>query len=138
MTDDNYDVKMQDMDTLHIPVSEQYIYVFGEIGGTRKVYLPQDRKWYLSDIIANGGGTSPQAKIGSINVIRAVDGKPVSKSYDFGKYLKNLEVAHNPEIQAGDLVYVPNVKRPDIGSVWTTFGIFNIFRSLFPSLPGSF
>jgi hypothetical protein len=138
MTDDTFDVKIQDMDTLQIPVSEQFIYVFGEVGGARKVFLPQDRKWYLSDVIANGGGTGPQAKIGSINVIRTVEGKPVAKSYDFGKYLKKLEVSQNPEMKPGDLVYVPNVKRPDIGSVWTTFGIFNILRSLFPAIPGSF
>ena len=138
MTDDTYDVKMQDMDTLQIPVSEQFIYVFGEIAGPRKVYLPQDRKWYLSDVVANSGGTGPQAKIGSINVIRTTEGKPVAKSYDFGKYLKNLDVAQNPEMQPGDLIYVPNVKRPDIGSVWTTFGLFNLVRTILPGLPGAF
>ncbi len=138
LTDDTHDVKIQDMDTLQIPVSENYIYVFGEIGGPRKVFLPQDKKWYLADVVANSGGTGPQAKIGSIKVIRLVDGRPVAKSYDFGKYLKDLELKHNPEIQVGDLVHVPNVKRPDVGSVWTTFGLFNLVRSIFPSIPGAF
>lgn len=138
MTDDSYDVKMQDMDTLQIPVSEQFIYVFGEIAGPRKVFLPQDRKWFLSDVVANSGGTSAQAKIGSINVIRTAQGKPSAKSYDFGKYLKNLDSAQNPEMQAGDLIYVPNVKRADVGSIWTTFGLFNLVRSIFPVIPGAF
>jgi len=107
MTDESYNVKVQDMDTLEIPVSEQYIYVFGEVGGARKVYLPQDRTWYLSDVIANGGGTTGSAKIGAINIIRNVDGKPEAKTYDFGRYLKNLDPAQNPQVQQGDLVYVP-------------------------------
>jgi protein involved in polysaccharide export with SLBB domain len=138
MSEDSFDVKIQDMDTLQIPVSEQFIYVFGEVGGARKVFLPQDRTWYLSDVIANAGGTSPQAKIGSINIIRNVEGKPLAKTYDFGKFLGKRDVAQNPEVQAGDLVYVPNVKRPDVGSIWTTFGLFNLVRSIFPVIPGAF
>ncbi|MBC8104655.1 MAG: polysaccharide biosynthesis/export family protein [Cytophagales bacterium] len=138
LTDDAYDVKVQDMDTLQIPISELFIYVFGEVGGSRKVFLPQDRKWYLSDVIANGGGTTGGAKIGSINVIRTVNNAPVAKTYDFGKYLKDLDRGQNPEIQAGDLVFVPNVKRPDVGSIWTTFGLFNLLRSVIPGIPGSF
>lgn len=137
MQDDSYDIRIQDMDTLEIPVSQQFIYVFGEVGGPRKVYLPQDRTWYLSDVIANGGGTYGSAKIGAVSVIRETDGKPVAKKYDFGKYLKDLDTQQNPAIQAGDLVYVPTQKRPDTGSIWTVFGLFNLVRSIFPAIPGS-
>jgi protein involved in polysaccharide export with SLBB domain len=137
-TDDSYDVKIQDLDTLEIPVSEKYIYIFGEVGGPRKQYLPLDRTWYLSDVIANGGGTNVgTAQIGNINVIRLENGKPVAHRYDFGRYLKNLDPNENPPMEAGDLIYVPTAKRPDVSSVWTVWGFYSIAKALFPTIPGS-
>jgi hypothetical protein len=79
MTDDSFDVKIQDMDTLQIPVSEQFIYVFGEVGGARKVFLPQDRKWYLSDVIANGGGTTDRLRSERSMLFGLLRENPVAK-----------------------------------------------------------
>lgn len=136
LTDDEKDFALQDMDTLRIPVSEDFVYVFGEAGGPRKWPLPQDRKTFLVDVMANAGATTGKAKIGDIHVFREVNGVRVAKKYDFGKFLKNADLRHNPEIVAGDLVFVPDVKRTDlIGTIWTSWGLYGIAKAIMPGLP---
>ncbi len=138
MTEQNApDFPLVDMDKLVIPVSEKYVYVFGEAGGPRKWYMPQDRRTFLVDVLANAGGPSGNAKVGKVRVTRVATatGEPKVTEYDFGKYLKNGNPALNPEIQAQDIVFVPNATRTDpINSIWTGFGLFNLARSLVPGL----
>jgi protein involved in polysaccharide export with SLBB domain len=126
------DIPIQDMDTLDIPISQQYIYVYGETSVPRKIYLPQDRPTYLVDIMSMGG-TSSKAKIDDIKIWRMVNGKPTVKSYKFGKFLANLDMKQNPEIKAQDIIIVPDVKRPDvISNVWQAWGLYGIVQTLFP------
>ena len=126
------DIPLEDLDTLDIPPSEQYIYVYGETSIPRKVYLPQDRPTYLVDVMAMGG-TTGRAKIDDIKIVRSVQGKPVFTSYKFGKFLSSGDMKQNPQIQPKDMIVVPDVKRPDvIGNVWQAWGLFGIVQALVP------
>ena len=43
------------------------------------------------------------------------------------------DAKENPEIKAGDLVYVPTINRPDvIGSIWQSWGLFGIVQAIIP------
>ncbi len=123
------DVKLRDQDLLFIPPSENYVYVFGEAGGSRKQRMPEDRKTYLIDVIGNAGGTTGVAKIGQIAVLREVNGKSTKTVYDFGKYLKDQDPRHNPEILAKDIVYVPKVgQKLGIGEIFTGINLYSVLK----------
>jgi protein involved in polysaccharide export with SLBB domain len=137
LSDDGTDSKLQDYDTLEIPVSLRFYYVWGEVGGPRKRLLPEDRKTYLLDVMSDSGGTTGSAKIGNVTVWREVSpGIRDDMHYDYGRYLRNGDPKHNPEILAGDIVFVPNVKRVDpISTIWTGFGLYNLVKTFVPGLP---
>jgi protein involved in polysaccharide export with SLBB domain len=123
------EIPLRDMDLLVIPPTERYVYIFGE-AGTRKQLLPEDRKTFLADVLAPGG-TSAQARIGDIGILREVNGTPTRFTVDFGRYLKSLDPKHNPEILPRDIVYVPKASRIGPGDIFNGWGVFNIFRTIF-------
>jgi protein involved in polysaccharide export with SLBB domain len=126
------DVPVQDLDTLDIPVSERYVFIYGEIAAPRKFFLPEDRPTYLTDIMALGS-TSGKAKIDDVKIMRVVAGQRVIKGYQFGKFLSNGDPKNNPEIQPQDIIFIPDVKRPDyVSNVWTAWGLFGIVQALIP------
>ncbi|WP_309711344.1 polysaccharide biosynthesis/export family protein [Armatimonas sp.] len=132
------EIPLQDLDTLEIPLSLDFVYVWGELGGSRKYPLPQDRKTYLQDIMANASITTGQARIGAIKIARlGPDGKyTLLGEFDWGKYLKDFKPERNPEIKPQDLVYVPSVRHADpstvinqiVGGVQGLFFLRSIFK----------
>ena len=137
LTDDTKpDVKFQDLDTLEIPVSQDYVYVLGEIAGPRKQYLPQDRKTYLVDIYANAGDVTGNAKMGSVKIMHTdADGTRTNKTYDLAKYLKDGNDKDNPEIYPHDMIFVPSNNRVDpVGSIWQGWGLLGIVKALVPGV----
>lgn len=132
--DSTPEIPLQDMDTLDVPISTRFVYIFGEIGAPKRFYLPEDRPTYLVDIMALGG-TTGRAKIDDIKIWRVKDNKMVSESYKFGKFLANGDAKQNPEIKPQDMIVVPDVKRADpVSTVWTAWGIYNILGALVPGL----
>lgn len=132
------EVPLQDLDTLEIPASLDFVYVWGELGGSRKYPIPQDRKMYLQDVMANASVTTGQARIGAIKIARlGPDGKyTLLGEFDWGKYLKDFKPERNPEIKPQDLVYVPSVRHADpntvinqvVGGVQGLFFLRSIFK----------
>ncbi|MBC8135445.1 MAG: hypothetical protein H8F28_06100 [Fibrella sp.] len=138
LTNPAVDHDLKDNDTLEIPLSLRQYSVWGELGGMRRRTLPEDRKTYLHDVMADSGSTTAgQAKIGAVTILR---GGEQSRSevlrYDYGKFLKTGEAKYNPEIQPNDIVFVPNVKRTDpVNTIWTGFGLYNLAKTFIPGLP---
>ena len=127
------EIPLQDLDTLEILPSERYIYIYGD-SGTRKLYIAEDRKTYLSDIMALG--YAPSTKLNDIKVMRKTDDKPTVTSYKFGDFMKNGEPKNNPEIQPKDMIVMGYVTRGDerINTIWQVWGLYGIASSLFPTL----
>lgn len=154
ITDDNVpDVPLQDMDTLEIPVSQNFVYVFGQSSAPKRQPIPADRKTYLADIMISGD-TFANAKIGSVTIARppkpqlggaafgaanATPNDPTGgiqrREYDFGKFLAKGDLRQNPEILPGDLIFIPPVKRTDVpNTIWTGWGFYNILQTLVPGI----
>jgi protein involved in polysaccharide export with SLBB domain len=130
MTTEGQDVPLRDMDLLYIPPTKRQVYLFGTIGAQGRHNLPEDRPSYLKDVLAMGGMINGASSIGNIRILRVVDGKPTFITADYGRYLKTLEPKDNPEILPQDIVYVENVKRTDVGSIWTGVGLWQLFRTI--------
>ena len=137
LTSPETDHDLRDNDTIEIPLSQRFYFVWGELGGARKRVLPEDRKTYLLDVMSDSGNTTTgQAKIGAIEIHRGGEqAKQEILRVDYGKFLGTSEARYNPEILPGDLVIVPNVKRVDaVGTIWTSFGLYNLARTFLPGL----
>ena len=128
------DIALHDMDTLEIPISERFIYIYGESAAPRKWYMPEDRKVYLADVMAMGYTGS--TKLDGIKVMRVVDNKANVKTYKFGTFLKNGDPQNNPEIQPKDMIVMDYVTRSDerINSVWQVWGLYNLAAAVFPGV----
>lgn len=136
-TSPNY--TFNDMDSLKIETSKRFVTIQGATASPKKWYMPEDRKTYLADVLQ--WGTYANAKIGSVEVRHyAADGvtETGKKSYDFGKYQSRGDLSQNPEIQPGDMVYVPQVKRTDpnviASGVFTSWSLFNILKAVVPGM----
>ncbi len=138
LTNPAVDHDLKDNDKLEIPLSLRFYYVWGELGGARKRYLPEDRPTYLLDVMSESGSTtSGQAKIGSVTILRGGEqGKEQVLRFDYGKFLNDGKAKYNPEIQPNDVVFVDRVKRIDpVSTIFTGFGLYNLFKSFVPGLP---
>lgn len=130
------DIPLQDLDTLEIKPSDRFIYIFGETGGPRRWYMPEDRPVYLADVMAMSATGS--TKLNDVRIMRAdPNAKAIATvSYKFGDFLKNGNPKNNPEIQPKDMIVLPYVTRSDetITKVWQSWGLYGIAASLFPGL----
>ena len=135
MSDDKTpEIPLQDLDTLEITPSERYIYIFGETGGPRKWYMPEDKKVYLADVMAMSATSS--TKLNDIKVARMENNKRTEKTYKFGDFLKDGDPKNNPEIQPQDRIVMNYVTRSDerVGQLWQVWGLYGIASSLFPGI----
>ena len=131
------DVPLQDLDTLDIPLSNRFVYVFGKTSVPKKFVLqelPNGQKTRLSDVMALGD-TALTAKIDDIKISRKENGQLVQRRYKFGKFLENGDEKQNPEIMPGDFIVVPDVKRTDpVNAIWTGWGFYSILQTIIPGI----
>jgi protein involved in polysaccharide export with SLBB domain len=128
------EIALQDLDTLEIPVSLRFVYVFGETSVPRKFLLPEDRPTFLMDVMSMGG-TTGRAKIDDIKIWRGEGQERKQMTFKFGKYLANGDPKQNPEVYPGDVIFVPDVKRADpVNTIWTAWGLYGIMQTLIPGI----
>lgn len=109
----NYE--LQEGDVINIPLQDyaKKIYVMGQVNRPM-MYDLKDKTTVLSALNLAGGPTD-RASIRSTMVIRGNPAKPVK--CDLSKLLNKADLSQDIELQAGDVVYVPETKRPDWNKV---------------------
>ena len=120
------DAKLAPGDVVMVRKHYARIAVLGFVNKPGYYDLVDDRPLRLSDAIGLAGGTdSKRGQLGEVAVLHTrEDGKQERKVYNLEKFLRKGDVKQNPEVAAGDVIYVPETKRPD----WTT--IFQIISSI--------
>jgi polysaccharide export outer membrane protein len=104
---------MQAGDELVIPENLTKIVVYGMVSHPQ-VYTMQDSDvTTLADAIALAGGFITRAQKDQIGIIRMVNGKQTVINVNMNRFVKGK--AFNPPLQDRDIVYVPEVRKPD----WT-------------------
>jgi polysaccharide export outer membrane protein len=86
-------------------------YVLGEVSRPESYPLkPNDR---LLDALTNAGGTTREANLGRVQLIRkGPQGQPVARSIDVRAMLSKGDMALNEPLQEGDIIFLPNRKQP--------------------------
>lgn len=120
------DAKLAAGDVVMVQKHYARIAVLGFVNKPGYYDLQDGKPLRLTDAIGMAGGTDiKRGQLGEVAVLHTrEDGKQERKVYNLEKFLRKAEIKQNPEVVAGDVVYVPQTKKPD----WTT--IFQIISSI--------
>lgn len=107
-------IKLQTGDLVTVPETTSKVAILGYVRTPGFYTLKDGQKLMLADALGVAGG--PENKRGglsSVIVIRSQRNKQEKLSYDLNKFLKSGDLAQNPEIKPGDVVYIPETGKPD-------------------------
>ncbi|MBQ0106069.1 MAG: SLBB domain-containing protein [Armatimonadetes bacterium] len=100
--------KIEDNVTIIVPELIAGVTVIGWVNSQGKQTYRPNEKVYLADVIANaGGGVRNKARFNEVYVLRNVNGELTKTSYNFNNFQKKGDIAGNPEIKFGDVVFMP-------------------------------
>ena len=124
------DVALQSGDLITVPEETARIAVLGAVREPGFFPLKNGQKLTLADAIGLAkGADGKQGKMGSVAIVRTEGGKTVRKVYDVSRFLASGDVKNNPEIRAGDIVFVPRSNNLDWNSITSTLAAVGIFLS---------
>lgn len=92
-------------DVVYVPQSEEYFHVVGEVARPGRVFIPDGTTLRASDALALVGGTSARGTLRRVILMRADStGKFTPIEFNLDEFLKDGNIAANPQIQAGDVL----------------------------------
>jgi len=106
--------KLQSGDMVLVPEYTARVAVLGFVKVPGVYPLKDGKQTKLSDAIGFAGGLDNQrAGKTIIAVVRVSNGQEQRAVYDYRKFLKAGDQSQNPVVMPGDVVYVPETKKPD-------------------------
>lgn len=118
------DAKLQSGDMISIPESTSKIVVLGFVGQPGVFPIRDGIKVTLSDALGMAKGfDNKRGGLSAIAVVRNIDGKQVNSSYNFKRFLKNGDVTQNPQINPGDVIFVPETGKLDWNMVTQSISV---------------
>lgn len=109
---------LEDGDQVNLTRNARRVVAMGEVANAGTVLLEEGRKYRLTDVIAGAGGLAPKGSFFRVYLGRpGQDGRLVTKMYHVDRFLKDGDLTQNPEIEAGDVVYVDQPKGINFVSV---------------------
>jgi polysaccharide export outer membrane protein len=104
-------------DMVLVSESQDRFAVLGFVNKPGYYSIPSGKKMDLSQAVAMAAGNDKRGRISRIGVMRLENGKETRKVYDLGKYFQKGDVASNPMIRPGDVIYVPETNRVDVATI---------------------
>jgi protein involved in polysaccharide export with SLBB domain len=114
-------------DVIYVPASESQILVLGMVKNPGVYSLPVGAR--VMDAIAMAGGPLDRAALESVGIYRdgSLEGSDiVSMGQD--KQLFIGDANENPLLNAGDIIYVPETKKPDWTKIFGFVGAISSFK----------
>jgi polysaccharide export outer membrane protein len=121
---------LQDGDVIVVPQNLRRYAVVGQV--TRPGYypIPEGKPFLLSDAIAQAGGMTPRAITSTVTILR-MEGDNLKRLHvPYQQFLKRGKLEANPPIQEGDVIFLAEVNRLDLGQILTAVSILNIMDRL--------
>lgn len=111
-------VVLKSGDLVVVPEAVSRVAVLGYVNEPGFYQLRGNQKVNLVDAVGMAKGIdNKRGDMGKVAVIRASDSKREALVYDLRKFLKSGDLSQNPEIGAGDVVFVPQTGKPDWNTV---------------------
>lgn len=108
---------LRDGDTIYVPEDvKNRFFVLGEVNRPGRYELKEGV--CVMDAISEAGGVSERGSARSTYIVRGDAKNSQRIKVDVAKFLKSADVSQNIALKPGDLVYVPESKKPD----WAKLG----------------
>lgn len=91
--------------------------VLGYVARAGQFPLRDDRKYQITDALAaSEGASTKRGRLTRVALIRLnpKTGKPTSTIYNVSRYLTGHDATQNPELENGDVLYVPETDKVDL------------------------
>ncbi|HBG01083.1 MAG TPA: hypothetical protein DDW87_05860 [Firmicutes bacterium] len=115
-------------DVIYVPASRRQILVLGMVKNPGVYNLPVGAR--VLDALAMAGGPQERAALESVGIYRdgSLEGADiVAMGQD--KMLFTGDASENPLLQAGDIIYVPETKKPDWTKIFGFVGAISTFKN---------
>jgi len=123
--------KLQPLDVVIVPEDTGKVAVIGYVNEPGIFQVKSTDTVRLMDAIGQAKGPARRSNIGSVAVVRTEAGRQQRMIYDLGKFLRSGDIAQNPILRPGDVVYVPQTGSPNwdsvLGSIATAVVAVNPF-----------
>ena len=125
-------ITLQPGDLVLVPLSSARVAVLGYVGRPGFYNLREGQKVTLSDALGMAEGVdNKRGGMGAIAVIRTENGEQQKLIFDLTKFVRRGDVSQNPEIKPGDVVYVPQSRKPDWDNVFRAISSVGILLNPF-------
>lgn len=121
---------LQDGDVIVVPQNLQRFVIVGQVSQPGYYAIPEGRPFLLSDAIALSGGATSRAITSQIIILR-MEGNEIKRlRVPYQQFLKRGKLEANPPIQEGDVIYLAEATKLDLGTIFSAASLLNLFRQL--------
>lgn len=117
---------LQDGDVIVVPQNLQRYAIVGQVARPGYYPIPEGKPFLLSDAIAQAGGMTPRAITSTVTVLRMEGDNFKRLRVPYQQFLKRGKLDANPPIREGDVIYLAEVNRLELGQILTAVSILNI------------
>lgn len=128
------DVLLTEDDMVYVPrASRHRFFICGEVNAPGVYPIFPEEPLTLSQAISMANGIKSTAVLGSVMIMRRIEGKPPQAfRVDFNQVLSNGEMSQDILIQKNDVIFLPKTfitKVNEFIDQWFTRGIYSLFPS---------
>ena len=117
---------LHDGDVIVVPQNLQRYAIVGQVVRPGYYPIPEGKPFLLSDAIAQAGGMTPRAITSTVTILR-MEGDTLNRlRVPYQQFLKRGKLDANPPIREGDVIYLAEVNRLELGQILTAVSILNI------------
>ena len=120
-------VKSAQVNILVTLLQSQQISVLGQVNRPGRYAV--DGKRTLIDILALAGGTNSEGS-DDITLVRTIDGRPAKETVNLAELMRSGDMSKNPQLNAGDVVYVDRAPRFYIYGEVQRAGTYRLDRNM--------
>ncbi|BCW94942.1 MAG: SLBB domain-containing protein [Fimbriimonadales bacterium] len=125
-TSESNNPALQDGDVIVVPQNLQRYAIVGQVAQPGYYSIPEGKPFLLSDAIAQAGGMTPRAITSSVTVLRLEGDSLKRLRVPYQQFLKRGKLEANPPVQEGDVIYLSEVNRLELGQILTAVSILNL------------
>jgi len=124
-----YNLLLAGGDVIYVPESRRQVLVLGEVRSPGVYNIPVGAR--VLDAIALAGGPTDRAALENVGIYRGGSADdPTTLTMGRDKLLFEGDVKENPLIQGGDVIYVPETKKPNWTAIFSFMGGLKTFKDL--------
>lgn len=125
-TSESANPALRDGDVIVVPQNLQRFAIVGQVNRAGYYPIPEGKPFLLSDAIASAGGMTPRAITSTVTILR-MEGDTLQRlRVPYQQFLKRGNPQANPPIRDGDVIYLAEANRIDLGQILTAVTILNV------------